>query len=310
MKIVFMGTPEFSVGCLGALVEHGHEVAAVFTREDKPKNRGMSLTMPPVKEVALTHNIPVHQPKSLRKGNAIDLLRQINPDCIVVVAYGRVLPIEILTLPKYGCINVHASLLPKYRGASPIQTAIVSGESQTGVTIMQMDTGIDTGDMLYHQVVDITEQDTGGSLHNKLAIAGAQALITCLGLIEAGQVTPIPQGEEAVTHAPMIAKEDGKVIFSRPAKQVANHIMGYLPWPGAFAQLGEVTIKFFEAYVEEKTDVVGEPGAIVSVEKDGMVVACQLGSISIKEIQKSGGKRMKAEEFFRGRPELLHERFV
>ena len=308
MKIVFMGTPEFSVGCLEALINSEHEVAAVFTREDKPKNRGMSLSMPPVKEVAITHNIPVYQPKSLKKGDAFSILSEIKPDLIVVVAYGRMLPSAILHLPPYGCINVHASLLPKYRGASPIQTAIVQGEQESGVTIMQMDEGMDTGDMLYSKAIAITPEDTGGSLHDRLAALGAEALLECIDLLAQNALIPVPQKEEEATHAPIINKDDGKISFARPARQVANHIMGYLPWPGAFASLGDITIKFFEA-VETQVSTEKAPGTILSVDKNGMTVACQTGGVMIKEIQKSGGKRMKAEDFFRGRPELLSQQF-
>lgn len=309
MKIVFMGTPEFSVGCLDALIKSKHEVVGVFTREDKPKNRGMSLSMPPVKELALTHEIPVFQPKSVKTDESYEILKSLDADIYVVVAYGRILPKRVLELPKYGCINVHASLLPKYRGASPIQAVIVGGEKETGVTIMQMDEGLDTGDILHVKKTEISEDDTGGSLHDRLAVMGAEALIEYLDILERGESKAVKQDDSLSNYAPLITKNDGKVSFENPANKIANQIMGYAPWPGTFAPLGNTTIKFYGGYCIEKDGSHDDYGAIESVSDEGMVVKCGTGKVLIKEIQKSGGKRMSPDSFFRGRPELIKERF-
>ena len=309
MKIVFMGTPDFSVGCLDALIRSKHEVVGVFTREDKPKNRGMAMQMPPVKELAIQHNIPVFQPKSVKTDESYEILKELNADIYVVVAYGRILPKKVLELPQHGCINVHASILPKYRGASPIQAVIVNGEKETGVTIMQMNEGLDTGDILHVKKTPISEDDTGGTLHDRLAVMGADALIEYLDILEKGERVAIPQDDALSNYAPLITKNDGKVSFENPANKIANQIMGYAPWPGTFADLGNTTIKFFGGYVVENTVAHEDFGAIDSVTAEGMVVKCAVGKILIKEIQKSGGKRMTPDSFFRGRPELLKERF-
>lgn len=309
MKIVFMGTPEFSVGCLDALIKSKHEVVGVFTREDKPKNRGMSLSMPPVKELALTYEIPVFQPKSVKTDESYEILKSLNADIYVVVAYGRLLPRSVLELPKHGCINVHASLLPKYRGASPIQAVIVNGEKETGVTIMQMDEGLDTGDILHVKKTAISEDDTGGSLHDRLAQMGAEALIEYLDILERGERKAVKQDGSLANYAPLITKNDGKVSFEKPAGKVANQIMGYAPWPGTFASLGNTTIKFFGGYCIEKDGCHDDYGVIESVSDEGMTVKCGTGKVLIKEMQKSGGKKMKPDSFFRGRPELIKERF-
>ena len=309
MKIVFMGTPDFSVGCLDALISSKHEVVGVFTREDKPKNRGMAMQMPPVKELALTHNIPVFQPKSVKTDESFEILKELNADIYVVVAYGRILPKRVLELPQHGCINVHASLLPKYRGASPIQAVIVNGETETGVTIMQMNEGLDTGDILHVKKTPISEDDTGGTLHDRLAGMGAEALIEYLDILEKGERVAVKQDDALSNYAPLITKNDGKVSFENSANKIANQIMGYAPWPGTFADLGNTTIKFYGGYAVEKTGEHEDFGAIDSVSADGMIVKCKVGKILIKEIQKSGGKRMTPDSFFRGRPELLKERF-
>ena len=309
MKIVFMGTPDFSVGCLDALINSKHEVVGVFTREDKPKNRGMAMQMPPVKELALTHNIPVFQPKSVKTDESFEILKELNADIYVVVAYGRILPKRVLELPQHGCINVHASLLPKYRGASPIQAVIVNGETETGVTIMQMNEGLDTGDILNVKKTPISEDDTGGTLHDRLAVMGAEALIEYLDILEKGERVAVKQDDALSNYAPLITKNDGKVSFENSANKIANQIMGYAPWPGTFADLGNTTIKFYGGYAVEKTGEHEDFGAIDSVSADGMIVKCKVGKILIKEIQKSGGKRMTPDSFFRARPELLKERF-
>lgn len=309
MKIVFMGTPDFSVGCLEALVSSKHEVVGVVTQQDKPKNRGMSLSMPPVKECAITHGIPVFQPKSLKNQDSFERLAKFEADIFVVVAYGKLLPKNILNMPKYGSINVHASILPRHRGASPIQAAIVNGDTETGVTIMQMDEGLDTGDILHVKKTAISREDTGGSLHDRLSQIGAQALLEYLDILESGMEVRIHQDSSISTYAPLITKNDGRVSFEKEAERVANQIMGYAPWPGTFADLGNVTLKLFNGFSVENQSENQDFGKIDSVSPEGLTVKCKKGKIIIKEIQKAGGKRMSPQDFFRGRPELLKERF-
>ena len=310
MRVVFMGTSEFSLGCLQALIDSKHEVVGVFTREDKPKNRGMALSMPPVKELAVTHNLTVFQPKGFKKAETVEQFKSLEPDICVVVSYGRILPKSVLEYPKYGCINVHASILPKYRGASPIQAAIINGEKETGVTVMQMNEGLDTGDILHVKKTSISDDDTGGSLHDRLAALGAEALTEYLDMLEKGEVTRIPQQDELSCYAPLISKADGKVSFENDAVKIKNQIMGYAPWPGTYADIGKITVKFFGCTVVDDISENDNAGAILNVGENGMTVACSKGRVLINEVQKSGGKRMKASDFFRGRQELLKEKFI
>lgn len=309
MKIIFMGTPEFSEQCLSALIESKHEICMVITREDRPKNRGMALHMPPVKELALTHNIPVLQPKSLKSDEIYHTLAELKPDIIVVVAYGRLLPQRILDIPKYGCINAHASILPKYRGASPIQAAILNGEKETGVTIMQMDAGMDTGDILYCKKIEISVRDTAETLQKRLQKLAGCAIIEYLDILQDGKNVAEKQDETVATHAPIIKKEDGKLSFFKTNTQVANHIMGYSPWPGAFCELNGEEIKLYEAYALPQGIGKASCGEIISCDKEGVVVACSKSAVLIKEIQKPGKKRMHAADFFRGHPEMLNKKF-
>ncbi|MBZ4663823.1 MAG: methionyl-tRNA formyltransferase [Caloramator sp.] len=299
MKVVFMGTPDFAVPTLKKLIEK-HEVIAIFTQPDKPKGRGQKVQYSPVKEVALEHNIPVYQPSKIRKEvEYIEELKKLNPDVCVVVAYGQILPKEVLDIPKYGCINVHASLLPELRGAAPINWSIINGNRITGITTMMMDVGLDTGDMLLKREVEILDTDTAGSLHDKLMIVGAELLIETLEKIEKGEVTPEKQDDSKATYAPMMDKELGHINWDKNAREVFNLIRGVTPWPSAYFYYDDIMIKVWrcELIEGEKNDVAGK---IVDVSKDGVKVTCREGIIVLKEIQKQGSKRMDIATFLNG----------
>ena len=309
MNIVFMGTPEFADASLKALLSSKHQVTAVFTRQDTPKNRGMKMAMPPVKETALAADIPVYQPRTLREEGVLETLQSLAPDIIVVAAYGRFLPKSILELPKHGCINVHASLLPKYRGASPINAVILNDEAESGVTIMQMAEGMDTGDMILKGSLPIEPDDTYGKLHDKLAPLGGQLLLEALEQIEAGTAQRVPQNEAEATHVHMIKNSDAGISFAEESARVIScKIRGYDPAPGAFAFLGEEKIKLFASvYVDDS--MTRQPGEIIGCDKHGLLVQGNGGTMRIREVQLSGKKRMSAADCFRGKPQLLNERF-
>lgn len=309
MNIVFMGTPEFANASLKALLGSKHQVTAVFTRQDTPKNRGMKMAMPPVKETALAADIPVYQPRTLREEGVLETLQALAPDIIVVAAYGRFLPKSILELPKHGCINVHASLLPKYRGASPINAVILNDEAESGVTIMQMAEGMDTGDMILKGSLPIEPDDTYGKLHDKLAPLGGQLLLEALEQIEAGTAQRVPQNEAEATHVHMIKNSDAGISFAEESARVIScKIRGYDPAPGAFAFLGEEKIKLFASvYVDDS--MTRQPGEIIGCDKHGLLVQGNGGTMRIREVQLSGKKRMSAADCFRGKPQLLNERF-
>jgi len=301
MKIVFMGTPVFSLACLEALIEAGHEVKAVFTQPDKPKNRGKQIMMTPVKECALKHDIPVYQPLSLRKGEyaetSMALLREIAPDCIVVVAYGQILPKDVLELPKFGCINVHASLLPMYRGAAPIQRVIQNGETISGVTTMYMAEGLDTGDMIMKEEVAIPDDMTGAQLHDALSECGAALIVKTLEALENGTAVRTPQ-EGDTCYASMISKEELKIDFTKPAKQVYDFIRAMSDSPCAYTLLEGKRMKVYMSRLVE--NVSGEAGTIANV--DDFTVACGDGNgVALTEIQPEGGKRMETAAYLRGK---------
>lgn len=300
MKIIFMGTPDFSVPCLARLIDDGHEVTAVFTREDKPVGRKQILTPPPVKRLAVEHNIPVLQPKKLRDNvEIIEAIRGMAPDLIVVVAYGRILPREILDIPKYGCVNVHGSLLPRHRGASPIQWAIVCGDEKTGVTTMLMDDGIDTGDMLEMAELPITREDTAESLHDRMALAGAELLSSTVTGLANGQIKPVKQPEEGVTYAPILTKEMGKLDFSKSAEELSCLIRGFYSWPLTYFLYGARRFKVWKA-----EPVCGsQHPAGTYFEKDGMpYIACgEDSALKLLEICPDGSKKMDAKAFINGR---------
>lgn len=302
MRIVFMGTPDFSVPALEALLEAGHEIAAVVTQPDKPKGRGGRVQMTPVKLKALEKNIPVYQPVKVKTPEFTQLLRELAPEVIVVIAFGQILSKEILDIPPFGCVNIHASLLPKYRGAAPIQWAVIDGEKESGVTTMQMDVGLDTGDMLEKAVVPIAEDETGGSLHDKLSRAGAALILTTLEGLKAGTVTPVPQTEEGTCYARMLDKALGDIDWTMPASAIERLIRGLNPWPSAYTSWNGKTIKLWQAVVAE-----GEPswkgalpGQVVRSDRHSLVVAAGEGFLSIRELQIEGKKRMDVEAFLRG----------
>ena len=300
MRVIFMGTPDFSVGTLQALIDAGHEVVLAVTQPDKPKGRGKSMQFPPVKEAALEHGIEVYQPRRVREPECVEYLRSFDADIIVVVAFGQILPKEILEMPKYGCVNVHASLLPKYRGAAPIQWAVINGEKVSGVTTMRMDEGLDTGDMISRIVVPLAKDETGGSLFAKLAQAGAELLIQTLPSIFDGTATREKQPEESPTpYAAMISKKMGLLDFSKNAEELERLIRGLNPWPSAFTFINGKTMKVWKSSVQEK-QAEEAPGTVISADKEGIRVACGKNVLVLQEVQLEGKKRMEADAFLRG----------
>lgn len=299
MRVVFMGTPDFAVGTLKALIASEHQVLAVVTQPDKPKGRGKAMQFTPVKEVAVEAGIPVMQPVKVRDAEVVAELQALQPDVIVVVAFGQIIPKSILEMPEYGCINVHASLLPKYRGAAPIQWAVIDGEKKSGVTTMQMDTGLDTGDMLLKREVILDEEETGGSLFDKLSEVGAELLIETLEKLEKGGVEPQKQPEESPTpYAAMMTKELGKIDWSKDAAAIERLIRGLNPWPSAYTKLGDKTLKIWSAKVHEGCGQT--PGMVVESGKAGLFVQTGDGILEIRELQLEGKKRMSADAFLRG----------
>lgn len=295
MRIVFMGTPDFAVPCLQRLLEDGHEVPAVFTQPDKPVGRHAVLTPPPVKQLALSHGIPVYQPAKMRDGTVAALLRELAPDCLVVVAYGRILPQEILDVPPRGCVNIHGSLLPRYRGAAPIQWSVIRGETVTGVTSMFMDAGMDTGDIIDTLTTPIGENETAGELFERLAPLGARLLSTTLAAIADGTVTRRPQNDAEATMAPMLEKAMGRLDLTRPAQELHNQVRGMNPWPGAFCTAGGKTLKIHETRVAAGS---GAPGTLLCA--DPVTVACGEGALQLVTVQPEGKPRMAAEAWLRG----------
>ena len=299
MKIIFMGTPDFSVGTFEALIEAGHEIVLAVTQPDKPKGRGEKVQYPPVKEAAFKRQIPVFQPKRVRAPECIEELRKYDADIMVVIAFGQILPKEILEMTPYGCVNVHASLLPKYRGAAPIQWAVINGEKVSGVTTMQMDEGLDTGDMLMKTEIVLDEKETGGSLHDKLAGAGAELCVQTLEALKDGTVVREPQGESTTEYARMLDKGMGRIDWSKDAKSIECLIRGLNPWPSAYTEWNGRTMKIWEADVAD-IDEGREPGTVIRVERDGFCVQTGRGSLKVRSLQIPGKKRMDAGAFLRG----------
>lgn len=300
MKVIFMGTPDFAVGTLEALIEAGHEISLVVSQPDRPKGRGHGLMPTPVKEVALRHKLPIFQPEKIRSEQALETLEKTEADVIVVVAFGQIIPKAILSMKKYGCINVHGSLLPKYRGAAPIQWAVIDGEEESGVTIMQMDEGLDTGDMLLKASIKLEEKETGGSLFQKLSVLGASLCVEALEKLEAGELVPQKQGESPTAYARMLTKEMGALDWNQEAFKLERLIRGLNPWPSAYTYLDGKTLKIWAADVCEETGEKSVPGEIVKVTKDAVYVACKEGSLKITELQLQGKKRMDTAAFLRG----------
>lgn len=301
MKIVFMGTPDFAVPSLKALYEAGHEIQAVFCQPDKPKGRGHKLAPPPVKVFAAEKEIPVYQPNSLKKGGEefIGRLEELAPDCIVVAAYGKILPRSVLDIPKYGCVNVHGSLLPKYRGAGPIQWAVLNDERITGITTMLMGEGLDTGDMLLKCETEIGENETAAELFDRLAEMGAGLIAETLDKLEKGEITPIPQNEEEATYAPMLTKELCPIDLSKSAREIHKQICGLSDWPCATTTIGGKRIKVYRSEIVEGSS---DKAAGTVVNAKDLTVACGEGLIRFTEIQAEGSKRMAAADYLRGKP--------
>ena len=300
MRIVFMGTPDFAVPTLTALIEGGHEVVAVVTQPDKPKGRGKAVLMTPVKEKAIEYEIPVYQPVKVRDPEFVELLKTMAPDVIVVVAFGQILPKSILDLPKYGCVNVHASLLPKYRGAAPIQWAVIDGEKESGVTTMMMDVGLDTGDMLAKAIVPLDEKETGGSLFDKLSEAGGRLCVETLAKLEKGEITPEKQGESPTAYASMLDKKMGNIDWNKSAVVIERLVRGLNPWPSAYTHLDGKTLKIWACDVLPQSASKGESGEILEVTKDAIHVQTGDGILVLREIQLAGKARMDAGAFLRG----------
>lgn len=299
MKIVFMGTPDFAVGTLEAIIEAGHEVLLVVTQPDKPKGRSGALQFTPVKECALAHGIEVFQPTKIRLEENVEFLRKYDADIFVVAAFGQILPKSILEMPKHGCINVHASILPKYRGAAPIQWAVINGDPVTGVTIQQMDIGVDTGDIIVIKELAIAEDETGGGLFDKLAVVGAEACVEALEQIANGTATRTPQNHDEATHVSMISKEFGIIDWNKSAVEIERLIRGLNPWPSAYTKLGDKTFKIWKASVIEENSNE-KPGCVSKITKDGLEVQTGEGVLSLLEVQLEGKKRMDAGSFLRG----------
>lgn len=302
MKILFMGTPDFAVPSLDALAAAGHQLVGVFSQPDKPKNRGMKLQPTPVKVCAERLGVPVFQPTKLRDGTALETIRQLDPDLIVVAAYGRILPQEILDYPRLGCINVHSSLLPKYRGAAPIHWAILNGEKETGVTIMHMALALDAGDIIRQRATPIDPDETVEDLHDRLAQLGAELLVETVAQLADGTATRTPQEESQVTLAPMLSRALSPMDWTRPARALHDQVRGLIPWPAAVTELGGVRCKILATTVlDETTGKV--PGSVVAADKTGLKLACGDGRVlRIDRLQADGGKRLAAADYLRGHP--------
>lgn len=300
MDIVFMGTPEFAVPCLERLISDGHNVKGVFTQPDKPKGRGHKMQFPPVKECALSAGIPVYQPLKMRDGEALSVLKDLNPELIIVVAYGKILPKEILDYPKYGCVNMHASVLPSYRGAAPIQWCVLNGEKISGVTAMQMDIGLDTGDMLLTKTVEIGENETAGELHDKLSSLGAQVMSETIELIVTDSLKPVKQNDEDSNYAPMLTKELCPIDWNEDSQTVHNKVRGLSPWPVATAKFNDKSIKIHKTLIVDNYS--GQPGEVIVSDKK-LVVGCgNSTAVEIQVLQLEGKKALCAADFLRGNP--------
>lgn len=301
MKIIFMGTPDFSVPALEALAQGGHQILAAVTQPDRQKGRGKAVLMTPVKERAIALSIPVYQPEKVREPSFVELLKGMRPDVIVVVAFGQILPKAVLDIPQLGCVNIHASLLPKYRGAAPIQWSIIDGESQTGITTMMMDTGLDTGDMLEQCVVPIAPKETGGSLHDKLSRAGGELILSTLEQLEHGTAVRTPQPKEGSSYARMLDKALGEIDWAMDGASIERLVRGLNPWPSAYTWWNGKMIKIWDADVVKESDgKMAEPGRIVHVDHASILVQTGRGLLAVQSLQLEGKKRMDAGAFLRG----------
>ncbi len=302
MKIVFMGTPDFAAAVLEALAEAGETVALVVTQPDREKGRGKELAISDVKRSALAHGFPVFQPERIKRPEAVERLKEVSPDLIVVAAFGQILPKEILALPRYGCVNVHASLLPKYRGAAPIQQALIDGEEKTGITLMKMDEGLDTGDILLQQELSISPEETGGSLFDRLSALGAALMVKALPLIAEGKLSPRKQEEALASYAGMLKKDSGRLSFADlSAVEAERRIRAFNPWPSAFTEYNGKLLKLWKARVVRADGAAGEKsGTLTEVTEDELRIACREGILGVSEVQLAGKKRMSTREFLKG----------
>jgi len=300
LRVVFMGTPDFAVPSLKAVITAGHAVVGVFTQPDKPRGRGHKVAPPPVKQVAEACGIPVFQPRRLREPEALEALRSLAPDVICVVAYGQILPKAVLDLPPLGCVNVHASLLPRWRGAAPIQAALLAGDTVTGVTTMLMDEGLDTGDILLQRPIPIDPADDAGTLHDKLAAAGAELLVETLALLAEGRAPRRPQDNSLATYAPKIEREQAAIDWSRTAEQIYNHVRAFAPWPGAYTAHGERILKVLQVEPRTAEAAGAVPGEVVAVEEAGFVVQTGRGTVLVRRVQPPGAAAMSGRDYVNG----------
>ncbi len=300
MKVLFMGTPDFAAVTLDKLIHSKHDLIGAVTQPDKQKGRGQEVSFSPVKELALAHSVPVYQPNKAKEPEFLEKVKELAPEVIVVAAFGQILPKALLEIPPYGCINVHGSLLPKYRGAAPIQYSIIDGEQETGITIMYMDVGIDTGDMILQSSLPIAKDETGGSLFDKMAQLGADLLLEALDQLEAGTAVRIPQDNDKATYVKMLNKDMGELDFTQSADKLERLIRGLNPWPSAYTYLDGKTLKLWQAGVEAMDVGDAEPGQVIELRKDALVVAAGKGVLVIQELQLEGKKRMTADAFLRG----------
>lgn len=301
MRVVFMGTPDIAATCLSKIIEDGFQVVGVYTQPDRPKNRGMKLAYSPVKEVALAHQLPIYQPENFREDATVEQLRSLQPDVIAVVAYGRILPQRVLDIPGNGCINIHASILPQYRGSAPYQWAVLDGCTETGVSAMYLCREMDAGDVISVAKTGIGENETAGELLDRLAVLGADLLSKTLKSVESGTAVATPQDSNLATYAPMLSKEICPIDWNKTAQQVHNHVRGLNPWPVATTELGGTRFKIYSTAIVEYNGNA-KAGTILGLTKTGLQIACGQGAVEIRILQAEGGKRMPAPDYFRGHP--------
>lgn len=301
LNIVFMGTPAFALPPLHALVTAGHHILAVYTQPDKPQGRGKKIQAPPVKEAALSLGLPVFQPLSMKTESIHEALLALNPDVFVVVAYGHILPQRLLDIPPLGSVNIHASLLPRYRGAAPIQWAVARGESRTGISTMKMDAGMDTGDILLQKALPIEKRDTAADVHDKLSLLGAELIVETLESLEQKRIQPIPQNPDEASYAPLLKKEDGRIPWHLSATAIDAHVRGMTPWPGAFTRMDDKILKIFDVF-PVSCDEKASPGTVLKASPTTLMVAAGQGAILVNSLQGPSGKRLSAADFLRGKP--------
>jgi methionyl-tRNA formyltransferase len=307
MRLVFAGTPEFAARALSALIDAGHDIPLVLTQPDRPAGRGMKLKSSPVKEIAQAHGLVLAQPESLKLPSACDVITAAGADVMIVAAYGLILPQAVLDAPRLGCVNIHASLLPRWRGAAPIQRAIEAGDAETGITLMQMDAGLDTGDVLSLHPLAIASTDSAASLHDKLAALGATAIVGLLPRLARGEVARVPQDTTLVTYAAKLSKDEARLDWRQSAATLDRRIRAFMPFPGAHALLNNAPLKIWRA---EPCPGQGTPGEILAIAPDGVRVACGEGTLNLLELQQSGGRRLPVKDFLAGHALTLHDRFA